>query len=203
MDLSQTRADGNLGHICREAAARKNVTATVVVGPDWLSSVDALADVPVHRLRRWSTAGLRAWYGSPFDSPVERARLHRATSGWPKLLEEVMTDYAKGRSPQESLERLAIRLATPERARQTLAESGIDAQVAKAWVQSIPFSTDGPDGIDQLPVSVEDITEALGMDGAQLLGSLDALDVAYMDGDSWFMDRVILAAAATIYRGRE
>lgn len=203
VDLSQSKPDGNLAHICQEAAARKNVTATVVLGPAWLDSLDTLDGVPVHKLRRWSTAGLRAWYGSPFDSPADRARLHRVTSGWPLLVEEVMGDFSKARSPQESLQRLATRLAAPDRARKTLADSGIDLTIAKAWVKSVPFSTDSADGIDQLPVSVEDITEALGVNGAELLGRLEALDVAVQDGDSWFLDRVILAAAATVYQGDE
>ena len=202
VDLSQAKPDGNLAHLCREAAARKNVTATVVVGPAWLESLSALDDVPVHKLSRWSTAGLRAWYDSPFDSPTDRHRLHRATSGWPRLIEEVMADFVEYRSPQDSLERLSIRLATPERARQLLADSGIDPQIAKAWVNSVPFSSDG-DGIEQLPVSVEDVTEALGVNGAELLGRLEALDVADQDGESWFLDRIILAAAATLYQGSE
>ena len=125
------------------------------------------------------------------------------TSGWPLLVEEVMGDFSKARSPQESLQRLATRLAAPDRARKTLADSGIDLTIAKAWVKSVPFSTDSADGIDQLPVSVEDITEALGVNGAELLGRLEALDVAVQDGDSWFLDRVILAAAATVYQGHE
>jgi hypothetical protein len=203
VDLSQSKPDGNLAHICREAVARKNVTATVVLGPAWLDSLDTLAGAPVHKLRRWSTAGLRAWYGSPFDSPVDRKRLHRVTSGWPLLVEEVMSDFSNARSLQESLQRLATRLAVPDRAQRTLADSGIDPEIAKAWVKSVPFSTDSADGIDQLPVSVEDITEALGVNGAELLGRLEALDVAVQDGDSWFLDRVILAAAAAVYQGHE
>lgn len=202
VDFSQSKPDRNLAHICREFAARKNVTATVVVGPAWLEILDTLGGVPVHKLRRWSTAGLRAWYGSPFDSPLDRARLHRATSGWPKLVEEVMAEFSDGRSPQDSLERLATRLATPQRSKQILADSGVDLHAAKAWVDSIPFSSDA-DGIDQLPVSVEDITQALSVNGAELLGRLETLDVAIQDGDNWLLDRVVLAAAATLYRGRE
>jgi hypothetical protein len=199
VDLTGAKPDGNLAHICREAAARKSVTATVVIGPAWLDSLDALGEVTVHKLRRWSTAGLRAWYNSPFDSPADRARLHRVTSGWPKLIEEVMVDFAlKGCSPQEALELLAGRLATPERAKQMLADAAIDPQIAKAWVTSIPFIDD-----EQVPASVEDVTELLGLDGAQTLGCLESLDVADQDGDNWVLDRVILAAAATLYRWSE
>lgn len=202
VDLTASKADGNLAHICREAAARKNVTATVVIGPEWLDNMLTLDGVEVHTLRRWSVTGLRAWYGSPFDSPLERARLHRVTSGWPKLIEEVMAAFSKGLAPQTALDRAAARLANRERATQILADSCIDPKIAKAWVQSIPFTT-GPDGIEQLPVSVEDITEALGVDGKDLLARLQALDVADQDGEDWSLDRVILAAAATIYSGPE
>lgn len=202
VDLTASKADGNLAHICREAAARKNVTATVVIGPEWLDNMLTLDGVEVHSLRRWSVTGLRAWYGSPFDSPLERARLHRVTSGWPKLIEEVMAAFSKGLAPQTALDRAAARLANRERATQILADSCIDPKIAKAWVQSIPFTT-GPDGIEQLPVSVEDITEALGVDGKDLLARLQALDVADQDGEDWSLDRVILAAAATIYSGPE
>ncbi len=203
VDLTKTKPDGNLAHICREAAARKNVTATVVIGLEWLDSVIALDGVPIHQLRRWSAAGLRAWYGSPFQSPVERARLHKVTSGWPKLIEEVMSDFGKGQAPQTALERLSGRLATPARAKEILADSGIDPEIAKAWVRSIPFTTDGPDGVEQLPVSVEDITEALGVNGKELLARLQALDVADQDGEDWSLDRVVLAAAATVYQGSD
>ncbi len=198
VDLRQVKPDGNLAHLCREAAARKSVTATVVVGPAWIDSLDTLDEIPVHKLRRWSTAGLRAWYESPFESPADRARLHRVTSGWPKLIEEVMSDYAKNHSPQDSLEQLSARLATPERAKQMLADAALDPQIAKAWVTTIPV-IDG----EQVPASVEDVTELLGLDGAQLLGRLESLDVADQDGDSWVLDRVILTAALTLYRGRE
>lgn len=116
VDLTASKADGNLAHICREAAARKNVTATVVIGPEWLDNMLTLDGVEVHTLRRWSVTGLRAWYGSPFDSPLERARLHRVTSGWPKLIEEVMAAFSKGLAPQTALDRAAARLANRERA---------------------------------------------------------------------------------------
>ena len=90
------------------------------------------------------------------------------------------------------------RLATPERAKQMLADAALDPQIAKAWVTTIPV-IDG----EQVPASVEDVTELLGLDGAQLLGRLESLDVADQDGDSWVLDRVILTAALTLYRGRE
>lgn len=199
VDLTKAKPDGSLAHICREAAARKSVTATVVMGPAWLDRLDTIGELTVHKLRRWSTAGLRAWYNSPFDSPADRASLHRVTSGWPKLIEEVMADFAlKGRSPQEALDRLTARLAAPERAKQMLADAAIDPQIAKAWVTAIPFIDD-----EQLPASVEDVTELLGLDGAAMLGRLESLDAADQDGDNWVLDRVILAAAATLYRGRD
>lgn len=203
VDLTAAKPDGNLAHLCREATARKNVTATVVIGLDWLDSMLALDGIPVHRLRRWSSDGLRAWYGSPFQGPVERARLYRVTSGWPKLIEEVMADFGNGEAPLTALEKLPGQLTTSARAKVILADSGIDPEIAKAWVQSIPFTTGGPDGIEQLPVSVEDITEALGVNGKELLGRLEALDVADQDGENWSLDRVVLAAAATLYPGAE
>ena len=197
VDLTKAKPDGTLAHFCRQVAARKSVTATVVIGPAWLNSLETLGEVTVHKLRRWSTAGLRAWYNSPFDSPADRASLHRVTSGWPKLIEEVMADFAlKGRSPQEALDRLAAELATPERAKQMLADAAIDPQIAKAWVNSI-LVIDG----EQAPASVEDVTEILGLDGAELLGRLESLDVADQEGDNWVLDRVILGAAVTLYKG--
>ena len=202
VDLTRATPDGNLAHICREAAARKNVTATVVVGLAWLDSLLGLDGVEIHRLRRWSAAGLRAWYGSPFQGPLERARLYRVTSGWPKLIEEVMTDFGKGQAPQTALDRLSQRLATPARAKAILTDSGIDPEIAQAWVRAILTDT-GPDGIEQLPVSVEDITDALGVNGKELLARLETLDVADQDGEDWSLDRVVLAAAATLYPGSE
>ena len=202
VDLTRATPDGNLAHICREAAARKNVTATVVVGLAWLDSLLGLDGVEIHRLRRWSAAGLRAWYGSPFQGPLERARLHRVTSGWPKLIEEVMTDFGKGQAPQTALDRLSQRLATPARAKAILTDSGIDPEIAQAWVRAILTDT-GPDGIEQVPVSVEDITDALGVNGKELLARLETLDVADQDGEDWSLDRVVLAAAATLYPGSE
>ena len=202
VDLTRATPDGNLAHICREAAARKNVTATVVVGLAWLDSLLGLDGVEIHRLRRWSAAGLRAWYGSPFQGPLERARLYRVTSGWPKLIEEVMTDFGKGQAPQTALDRLSQRLATPARAKAILTDSGIDPEIAQAWVRAILTDT-GPDGIEQLPVSVEDITDALGVNGKELLAQLETLDVADQDGEDWSLDRVVLAAAATLYPGSE
>lgn len=199
VDLTGVKPRGELRHICSESVARRNVTATVVIGPAWLDSLDTLSGVPVHKLRRWSTAGLRAWYTSPFDTPAERAKLHQVTSGWPKLVEEVMADFLRGNAPQEALERLAHRLAKPERARQFLSETAIDPKMAQAWVQSIPFSADDSGAVEQLPVTVDDITEALGVEGIRLMGRLEALDLADCDGEFWFMDRVVLAAAATLY----
>jgi len=200
VDLSRAKAaELNLAHICRELGGRKHVTATVVLGPAWLPLLDGLdGAVTVHKLRRWSTAGLRAWYGSPFEGPDARARLHRVTSGWPKLLEAVMADIAKARSQEESLERVDTRLKTPEGAREVLEQSGIDLGVARAWISAIPF-----DGTGQLAVSVEDVTEAIGVDGARLLADLEALDLVTQDEDGWSLDRIILAAAATTFDGRE
>ena len=204
VDLREARPDGKLAHTCREAAARKNVTATVVVGPAWLESLDTLDEqVPVHKLRRWSIAGLRTWYGSPFDLPPDRVRLHRATSGWPKLIEEVMDDFSKNTAPQDCLERLTASLATSDRAKEILADTGMDPQIAKAWVKGIPFSGTGAAGVEQLPVSVEDISQALGLDGSQLVSQLEALDLAEQEDDNWFLDRVVLAAAADLYQGQD
>lgn len=200
VDLSRAKAaEVNVAHICRELGGRKHVTATMVLGPAWLPMLDGLDEaVTVHKLRRWSTAGLRAWYGSPFEGPDARARLHRVTSGWPKLLEAVMADIAKARSQEESLERVDTRLKTPEGARDVLEQSGIDLGVARAWISAIPF-----DGTGQLAVSVEDVTEAIGVDGARLLADLEALDLVTQDEDGWSLDRIILAAAATTFDGRE
>ena len=61
----------------------------------------------------------------------------------------------------------------------------------------------GPEGIEQLPVSVDDITEAVGVDGSRLLADLEALDVAVQDEDGWSLDRVILAAAATLFESHD
>ena len=204
VDLSRSKAaEVNLSHICRELGGRKNVTATVVLGPAWLPMLEGLDEsVQLHKLRRWSTAGLRAWYGSPFEGPDARTRLHRITSGWPTLIESVMADITKARSQEESLERVDARLKTLDGAREVLEQSGIDVNVAKAWINTIPFSS-GPDGIEQLPVSVEDITEAIGVDGGRLLADLEALDVITEDEDGWSLDRVILTAAATTFDGRE
>ena len=203
VDLSSAKAtEVNLVHICRELGGRKNVTATVVLGPAWLPILGTLDSVQLHKLRRWSTAGLRAWYGSPFEGPEARARLHRVTSGWPKLIESVMGDITKARSQEESLELVEARLKTPDGAREILEQSAIDPHIAKAWIDSIPFSS-GLDGIEQLPVSVDDITESIGIDGSRLLADLEALDVVVQEEDGWSLDRVILAAAATVFEGRD
>jgi hypothetical protein len=79
----------------------------------------------------------------------------------------------------------------------------MDPQIAKAWVKGIPFSGTGAAGVEQLPVSVEDISQALGLDGAQLVSQLEALDLAAQEDDTWFLDRVVLAAAANLYQGQD
>ncbi|WP_142239436.1 MULTISPECIES: ATP-binding protein [Mycobacteriaceae] len=196
VDLSGQRKGGDLARLCRELSQKRHVTATIVLGSAFLESRGALS-VPVLALRRWSIAGLRAWYGSPFEGPEARTRLHRVTSGWPKLIEEVMADISRGLSQDDALDRLETRLRTVEGARQLLIDCGIAKDVCEAWVTW--FVTSGPDGVVQLPVCGDDVSEAMDLDGTQLLRSLESLDVVTSEGDSWALDAVVLAAAVALH----
>jgi hypothetical protein len=199
VDLTQARSDVDVSRACRELSQRKNVSATIVLGPGFLPILESLEDqsVHIHKLRRWSIAGLRAWYGSPFEGPESRARLHSFTSGWPKLIEEVMDSIARGVSQDDSLETLKAELNNAEVARQVLDDCGVDRDVARSWVKW--FATTGTNGPGQSLVTADDISEAIDVDGPDLLDQLESLDVVVQDGETWALDGVVLAAAATLF----
>jgi hypothetical protein len=206
VDLTRARGDVDAARVCQELSQRKNVSATVVLGPTFLPVLDRMETLPfhIHKLRRWSMAGLQAWYGSPFVGPEARDRLYRATSGWPKLVEEVMGSIAGGQSQDDSLDVTGRRLSSPEGARQLLDECAIDRTVAKAWVKW--FATTDGDELRQSQVTAADISEAIGVDGRELLSQLESLDVVTWsppasdeESDTWALDRIVLAAAATLF----
>jgi hypothetical protein len=185
----------DLRALCTKIRGRHQVTATVVVGPAALPlSADVADPDDVLVTRRWSIEGLRSWHESPFHTPELRARLHRATSGWPRLVEETMREIANGKSPEDTLAWIAARLRDPVFARQHLLSSGIDPDIARTWAtwQSQP----GPDGlIEALPATLSDLTEALQTDASDVIEQLQALDLVESTEGGWVLDRTIVAAA--------
>ena len=68
------------------------------------------------------------------------------------------------------------------------------------------FATTGGDELRQSPVTAADISEAMSVDGRALLSQLESLDVVSRspsasdtESDTWALDRVVLAAAATLF----
>jgi hypothetical protein len=148
-------------------------------------------------IRRWSIEGLRSWHESPFHTPELRARLHRVTSGWPRLVEETMLEIANGKSPDDALDWIAGRLSDPAFAHQHLASCGIDEELAVRWATW--QSHTGRDGLaEALPANLTDLTEALEADAGEVIERLQALDLVEPSRDGWVLDRVVLAAAVTL-----
>jgi hypothetical protein len=195
LDVSRAQTSLDLGAIIASLHGRHNLTATVVVGPRTVADLAPLM-VPVHKLRRWSVTGLRAWYDSPFEELADREALFNATSGWPKLVEEVMFSYAKGKSPGDALTALTKRLVVSGEAKKFLAQCAIDPVVAQTW--SDWFVTRNDDGavLDSEPASANDLTDVLGRSAYPVLEQLEKLDVVTQHGDFWVLDRVV--ASATI-----
>lgn len=195
IDLHASSKDLDLQSLASSLCNRKNLSATIVIGPNFEPWKTEWA-TPIHYLRRWSVDGLRAWYESPFDSPILRQRLFRVTSGWPKLIERAMESVRDGRAAETVLDELSEFLAAPEVANTILETTGIDPVVAKHWATW--FTTRASDGlIESQPVQLSDLSEAVGRDGALALESLEALDVVTKSDDGWVLDRVVASAAAT------
>jgi len=199
VDVSANSAGtADLAAICRKLGSRPHVTATVVTGPAALPLSLEIADShDVIPIRRWSIEGLRSWHESPFHTPELRARLHRVTSGWPRLVEETMLEIANGKSPDDALDWIAGRLSDPGFALQHLVSCGIDEDLAIRWATW--QSHIGRDGLaEALPASLTDLTEALETDAGEVIERLQALDLVEPSRDGWVLDRVVLAAAVTL-----
>lgn len=193
VDLSAATDDIDVSALAGVLQHRRNLSATIIVGPrfrpwshDW--------QVPVHYLRRWSVNELRAWYESPFDSPLLRQRLFRVTSGWPKLIEQAMRAVRDGKSAETVLDELTEFLAQPEVDEVMLTTTGIDREVATHWATwfTTPLA-DGLTGSQSVPLA--DLSEALGRDAEPDLEALDSLDLVTSDDEGWVLDRVVIAAA--------
>jgi hypothetical protein len=139
---------------------------------------------------------LRGWYDSPFEEPEDRESLYLATSGWPKLVEEVMRSYAQGMTPGNALMALKTRMAKSDEAKKFLEACAADFVVARTWVEW--FVKQDSDGaiiqIESPPA--EDLTDILGRSATPILEELEMLDIATQHGDLWTLDRVV--ALATI-----
>ena len=196
LDISGADFQPNLAEVCASLSGRRNLTATVVVGPKSLPALESVA-VPVHPLRRWSKTDLRAWYESPFEEPKDRESLYLATSGWPKLVEEVMLSYAQGTTPDNALGALTSRMAESDEAKRFLDACAMDLIVARIWVEW--FVKQGSDGaiiqIESPPA--EDLTDVLGRSATPILEHLEMLDIATQHGDRWTLDHVVALATIT------
>lgn len=196
VDLSRAPETADLSGLVGELANRANLTSTIIAGPQMLAAVDALPS-PVVELRRWSRDGLRAWHDSHFDSPVLRERLHRVTSGWPKLVEEAMLLVKDGRSADDALTELARRLTTAEYAARMLADTAVDQDVARSWATWFGHVSPEDGLVESEPVSVSDLNEALGQEAEPVLAVLEALDLVSKERGGWVLDRVVIAAATS------
>jgi len=202
VDLSGSgQADASLAELCTRLASRHQVTATVIVGPPGLPVPgEAVESGDVTPIRRWSIEGLRSWHESPFPTPDLRARLHRVTSGWPRLVEATMRAISHGIPSEDALQQVIGQLAEPVFARQHLAACGIEPEVAARWATA--QALDGDDGlIEAFPASVAELTEALGTDADDVIERLLALDVVESTPDGWVLDRAVVAAAMTLRQG--
>ncbi|WP_163689579.1 hypothetical protein [Mycolicibacterium gadium] len=197
VDLTRLAGGGDLAPLTEPLLNRRNLSATIIAGPRLLSAVGAL-NVPVVYLRRWSMDGLRAWSESPFDSPLLREKLFRATSGWPKVVEHVMWLVNDRRSTDAALMELARYLDAPEAAQTLVTQSAVDGAVANAWVTWFTTRSQKDGLTESLPVSVADLSEALGRDAEPVLDTLESLDLVTKDNDGWKLDRIVLTAAAKV-----
>ena len=194
LDLTAAQTNSDLGAVCASLTGRRNLTASIVVGPRWLSHLDALS-VPVHKLRRWSITGLRSWYDTPFEELKDRERLYRVTCGWPRLVEEVMMSYARGKSADEALEALTARLAQKDQADSFLKSCAVDHGVASTWAEWLVRPSEVDELYEAEPATAADLSVALGRDVYSVLSDLETLDVVTQRDGCWTLDRVVAAAA--------
>ena len=188
----------DLAALSTKLGSLHHVTAIVVVGPSVLPFPPGFASASdVVSTRRWSIEGLRSWHESPFHTPELRARLHRVTSGWPRLVEETMREISDGKSPEDALSRIVERLSSPDFARTHLLTCGIDLDLAKKWAMW-QWQT-GADGLaEALPASLSDLSEALEADAGQIIERLQALDLVESTDEGWVLDRAVLNAAVAL-----
>jgi hypothetical protein len=197
LDLSRSEQSLDLDLICANLGGRRNLTGTVVLGPKSVAAAAALA-VPVLKLRRWSITDLRGWYDSPFEELQERERLFRVTSGWPKLVEEVMLSYTRNVTPENALLALTGRLAQRAEAKKFLDACAVDTVLVKNWVDwFVKLDIDG-DILEVEAAPVEDLSEVLGRNAVPMLEALELLDVITRRGDHWILDRVVAAATVAL-----
>jgi hypothetical protein len=199
VDLSDapTAAD-DLPAVYTRIAGFDRVTATILVGPAGLPfRLEGIDPADVAPVRRWSVEGLRSWHESPFYTPDLRTRLYRVTSGWPLLVEETMRQITNGKSPDDALDLIVERLANQDFAREHLTACGIDLGLAVQWAAEL--SVVGDDGLDQaFPVSLAELSDALGIDARPVIERLEALDAVGNTPDGWVLDRAVYAAAASL-----
>lgn len=199
LDLSaHDVAPSDLLDLYTKLSHRDRLTATVVLGADFLPLPSALEDVITVPLRRWSIAALRAWHDSPFEAPQDRRTLYRVTSGWPRLVESAMRLVGGGKVASDALKEVGAKLADREYAKSFLLESGMPLEMASAWEKW--FSHRGPDGlVESTPAKSDDIAEALETAAPlEVLERLQQLDLVDEVEDGWVLDRAVTAAAAAL-----
>lgn len=170
---------------------RRIVRAIAVVRVSAAQTLDVPADEAVLNvaLSRWSVEGLRSWHDFPFDTPALRRRVHRLTSGWPRLLERAAAQAATGKATEDVLDALATPFGNPAEALAFLDAVGLDAAAiatAQIWAATTSY-----------PETSADLEAILGgLDG--FLERAAALEVAWQEPNGWVLDPVVAAALALV-----
>lgn len=131
-------------------------------------------------LRRWSSAGLRAWAHSqdvdlPFMDDKAVERVLAATGGWPMLVDMLVSRYVHDHRFESALEEIDALVASPDGATALLEQTGLleDSELAGCWRQVVEYGE--PIGRDDLSALWEIDSSELAFD---LLRALQTLEVS-------------------------
>lgn len=202
VDLSaQSISPQSLTDIYYKLMRRRNLTATLVLGPQHLPLnprlATALTDRRITTLRRWSTEGLRTWHDSPANTPELRERLYSFTSGWPTLLEETMRRANSAAGLSGAQREVHDQLADADFAREFLDATGAPTDAVEKWLVLADRREDGR--FDVLPADLSYVAEVLRVeDPREMLERLQQLDIVVETEDGWVLDAVVAAAAAAV-----
>ncbi|MFE5793466.1 hypothetical protein ACFQ8C_12960 [Streptomyces sp. NPDC056503] len=144
-----------------------------------LDATDQGADLSSRRLfpERWSADALRAWSECPFVSREDRDRLVAATGGWPRWMEDAVTDVSVyGATLESAVERIKAVIARPANLDAHLERSGLDARdldLLSVWSSYVDEGQGAPRDDIQAAVELTREETDLWLDRLHRLGVLD------------------------------
>ncbi|WP_200428135.1 hypothetical protein [Streptomyces sp. NE5-10] len=146
----------------RRSGEKDNRSVVVLSDVERVGELDATdqgGELSSRRLfpERWSADALRAWSECPFVSREDRDRLVAATGGWPRWMEDAVTDVSVyGATLESAVDRIRAVIAKPANLDTHLERSGLDVRdldLLAAWSSYVDEGQGAPR--DDIQAAVE------------------------------------------------